>query len=89
MLNEIDTSRVLRLSPDVRLRNEHFGGLAFKTNDMAVYETNHLSFRLIEMVDGVRSLNEVVQLGVQELGGSSDAVERVLSDMISAGVLAV
>lgn len=89
MLNEIDTSRLLRLSPDVRLRREHFGGLAFKAADMAVYETNHLSYRLIEMVDGARSLNEIIQSGVHELGGSRDAVERVLSDMISAGILTV
>ena len=71
MLSEVDASRVLRLSPDVRLRREDFGGLVFKTDDMAVYETNHLSYRLLEIIDGERSLNEVIQFGIRELGAAA------------------
>lgn len=89
MFDQIDTNQALRLSPDVRLRREHFGGLVFKTGDMAVYETNDLSYSLLGVVDGLRSLDDVIQFGVQELGGSRDTVEQVLQDMIQAGVLAI
>jgi len=79
--------RVPRLSFDVRLRREDFGGLVFKAGEMAVYETNDLSYRLLSVVDGLRSLEDVIQFGVQELGGTRPTVERVLKDTIQAGVL--
>lgn len=84
--NEI-LQAVPRLAHGIRVREEKFGGLVFKRTDMTVYEINNRTLKLLHTIDGSKSISSIIRSGVQDLGGNWENVERVLQEMLCAGVI--
>ncbi len=80
-------TKVPQLALDVRIRSEVFGGLVFKVSDMAVYEINELTRKLLAFIDGEMELESLIQKSMNELVSNRPIIEDLLQKMIKAGVI--
>ena len=89
LLHDEDPRGAPRLSERVRLRREEFGGLVFVADEMAVYEVNDRTYQLLSAVDGNRTLNGLLGLATESLGGSREGALQVLKDLLASGVIVI
>lgn len=82
--------RSIQLAKGVRLRREHFGGLAFDPWTGTVVDLDREAFRLLELAAGGITLERVHQLIVEERLGRNlqrAGIERVVKDLMDIGIV--
>jgi hypothetical protein len=77
----------LLFSKGVVLRREYFGGLLFSRRTQSIIELNHDSYRLCSLVDGRRTIEQVVDVFCSSRSACVQELNDFLLDLRTRGFL--